>query len=95
MQSVYLDSLLFECQYNETMKRGDMVYYIDNWDIKEAEILNFGNGYVTVRYRSLYPELLRGQSLYLNRGIRLRLSKIYSNRDQAKIALDRYRKIWR
>ncbi|MBQ6560673.1 MAG: hypothetical protein IJL85_07585 [Erysipelotrichaceae bacterium] len=77
------------------MKRGDTVYYIENWEIKEAEILNFSNGFVTVRYHSLCPELLGGQSMYLNRGIRLRFSKIYSNKDQAQNALDRYRKTWR
>ena len=77
------------------MKCGDTVYYIDNWEVKEAEILSFGSGFVTVRYRSLCSELLGGQSLYLNRGIRLRISRIYRNKDQAELALDRYRKTWR
>ncbi|MBR4461403.1 MAG: hypothetical protein IKS51_02330 [Erysipelotrichaceae bacterium] len=77
------------------MKRGDKVYYIENWEIKEAEILNFSNGFVTVRYHSLCPELLGGQSLYLNRGIRLRFSKVYSTRIQAESELKRYRKTWR
>ena len=77
------------------MKRGDTVYYIDNWEVMEAQILNIGRGYVTLRYRSLCPELFCGQDLYLNRGIRMRISRIYSDQAQARIALDRYRKTWR
>ena len=77
------------------MKRGDTIYYIDNWEIKEAEVLGFSSGFVTVRYHMLCPDLLGGQDMYLNRGIRLRFSKVYCNRDQAKIALERYRKSWR
>jgi hypothetical protein len=77
------------------MKRGDTVYYIDNWEIREAEILGFGSGFITVRYPSLCPELLGGQSIYANRGFRLRTSKVYSDKGQAQIALERYRKKWR
>ena len=77
------------------MKCGDTVYYIENWEVKEAQILNIGRDFVTLRYRSLCPELFCGQDLYLNRGIRMRISRIYSSQDQAKIALDRYRKNWR
>ncbi len=50
------------------MKRGDTIYYIDNWEIKEAEVLGFSSGFVTVRYHTLCPELLSGQDMYLNRG---------------------------
>ncbi len=77
------------------MKRGDTIYYIDNWEIKEAQVLSFNSGFVTVRYTVLCPELLGGHNMYLNRGIRLRFSKVFSSKDQAQIALDRYRKTWR
>lgn len=77
------------------MKQGDKVYYIENWEIKEAELLRCGGGYVTLRYQRLMPELMGGQSIYMNKGIRLRPSRIFSNEKDAQIALDRYRKTWR
>lgn len=66
------------------MKIGDKVYYIESKKVKEAEVIKITRDFVTLRYKSYVPSGQFGGHMETNGGIRLRISKVFSKKEDAE-----------
>ena len=65
------------------MKIGEIAYIIENKTIKEVEIIKTTTDFVTVRYKTYLPGRF-GQTFQSNGGFRLRKSRVYTSKEEAK-----------
>ena len=72
------------------MKNGDTVYFVEtNNVIREAEVINVSNDFVTLKYDVIDPHYISGGKGHINvpGGIRLRRTKVFSSRNEADVYL--------
>ena len=65
------------------MKRGDTVYYIENREIRSAEVVKASRDFVTLRYRYGDANFDPRKTFYHYGGFRLRTSKVYETKEEA------------
>ena len=69
------------------MKQGDIVYYIENREIRSAEVVKASRDFVTLRYRYKDPNSDPRETIYHYGGLRLRISKLFETKEEAEKTL--------
>ena len=69
------------------MKQGDTVYYIENGEVRDAEVIKTTRDFVTLRYRYRDPNSSPRETVYHYGGLRLRTSKVFGSREEAEKSL--------
>jgi len=69
------------------MKQGDTAYYIENGEVREAEVVKMTRDFVTLRYRYRDPNSSPRETVYHYGGLRLRTSKVFESKEEAENSL--------
>lgn len=71
----------------EEVKQGDIVYYIENGEVRNAEVVKATRDFVTLRYRYRDPNSSPRETVYHYGGLRLRTSKVFESKEEAEKSL--------
>lgn len=66
------------------MKRGNIEYYIENREIRSAEVLKASKGFVTLRYRYKDHDSDPRKTVYHYTGLRLKTSKVFETEKETE-----------
>ena len=74
------------------MKPGDIVYYIENGDISQAEVIRISRDFVTLRYDIKIMLSFENPEYILNGGFRIQRRRVYATREEAQEVLKQRRR---
>ena len=73
-----------QCKIEKDMNVGDTVYFVENRQVRQAEVMKITKDFVTIRFQYVDPNSGPRKTEYKNGGLRLRRSRLFESKEEAE-----------